>query len=193
MPNMYGRKAPQARTQVPSRASVLVLTPNYAQASLGKTARPVLCSWSGYKNGVLPAEFYGPRRTGLACTRLTAAKVSGRMGLSQHCSNDLCSAAQCQQCDYTTAWLCNHPIAEMCGFCAMRRNRDGAVPRSHSRAFSVLRTPHQSWAVSRLRDTSCPCSGLSKARLGEHGRTSSFSSLPKFPWPGNVNVQQGIV
>lgn len=106
MPNMYGRGDPKARTQVPSRASVLVLTPNYAQASPGKTARPVLCSWPGYKIGVLPAESYGPGRTGLACSRLTAAKVSDRMGLSQHCSNDLCSAAQCQQCqqcDYTTA------------------------------------------------------------------------------------------
>ena len=45
------------RTRVPS---VLDSTPNHAQASLRKTARPVCRSLAGCKIGVLLAKFYGP-------------------------------------------------------------------------------------------------------------------------------------
>lgn len=128
---MYGRRARWARTQLPS---VLELTPNYALASLRKTARPVRCSWAGYKIGVLPAGFYGTGRM------LPADCGKGLLVAWAHRITAPTSYAaahtQGPQPDYTT--VCKEstrqaPLAVLSGVCAMRRDRGGALPRRDGR------------------------------------------------------------
>jgi hypothetical protein len=172
---MYGRRARWARTQLPRE---LELTPNYAQASLRKTARPVRRSWAGDKIGVLPAELYGIGRTGLACSRPTAARISQSFGLIAplhqrtvqmrvpRVSSLIVYTTVCKEPSRQAPRCCD--VCSLCNVAGSRRRSVQTRPSDFSRPTDA--TPNMDCFPSPRATLSCP--GFSIV-----GRTRSHPSI----------------
>lgn len=155
---MYGSRAHVERARVPS---VLELTPNCAQASLRKTARPVRCSWATYTTSPQPANTQW------------AAMVPADCGKRRWIAGNplcLCTAAPPVLCSCTTP-VSAAPFTNACS--AITRRASSALgldawnmgcPEASRRTCAQIRpagfftpagaTPYE--AVSRLRDGPSP-------------------------------------
>jgi hypothetical protein len=178
---MYGRKARWARTQLPKE---LELTPNYAQASLRKTARPVRRSWAGYKIGVLLAELYGTGRTGLDMLPADCGKDLSITSAHRTTAPTSCAAAcpQDQQPDRTT--VCKElsrqaprrcDVWSLCNAAGSGRRSAQTRPSDFFRPTDA--TPNMGCLPSPRATLSCPGPSIV-------GRTRSRPSMLQ----GQVNI-----